>query len=73
MPPKKKTKREKQKKETIVSFRADAITLNRLKILASYFRRGVTTVIEDLIDHEFERIEKSDPVELKKSEKFVEK
>jgi predicted transcriptional regulator len=71
MPPKLK-KRDKQEKTTPISFRVDDITRHRLKLLAAYYRKGLTSIVEDLIDQEVERLEKKDPDELKKAEKFVE-
>lgn len=70
MPPKQK-KREKAEKNTPLSFRVDDTTMFRLRVMAAYYRRGLTTVVEDLIDLEFERLQKKDPVDLKKAEKFI--
>jgi predicted DNA-binding protein len=69
--PTKLKKRDKQEKTTPISFRVDDITRSRLKTLSAYYRKGLTSIVEELIDQEYERLEKKDPHELKKAESFV--
>ncbi len=38
-----------------------------IKVLNDYYRRNTTVVVEDLIYAEYEKLQKSDAVELKKS------
>ncbi len=67
-----KKKRVKAPKQCPVSFRFDETTVRHMKILSAYYRRNTTVVVEDLIDAEYEKLQKADSVELKKAEQFIE-
>lgn len=62
-------KEKREKKPISISFRVSEETERRLKVLGDYCGRGMTYVIEELIDAEYERIKAKDPKELKKAEK----
>ncbi len=67
-----KKKRPKAPKKCPVSFRFDETTARHLKVLSAYYRRNTTVVVEDLIDAEYEKLQKTDAVEVKKAEQFIE-
>lgn len=71
MLPEQKPPRKKTEKNRPMNFRVDDTTVYRIKVLAAYYRKGLTSVVEDLIDQEFEKLKKTDPKELRNSEKFV--
>lgn len=53
-----------------MSFQFDETLAYHIRVLRSYYRRNFTVVLTNLIESEYERLQKSDLAELKKSEKF---
>ena len=62
-------KSKKLKKSVSISFRVSEVTERRLKALGEYCGHGMTYVVEELIDSEYERLRAKDPKELRKAER----
>lgn len=62
-------KQKREGKPRSISFRVSEETERRLKALGNYCGMGMTYVIEELIDGEYERLKAKDPKELKKAER----